>query len=330
MSWAYAFETLNMGIFLAAGGFLVLGYSLWKKQERELVFVAIWSALMLLITIQHQRFLYYFTINIVLLSAICITEPLHWENNPLCQCVSSFFSRNEENSPAVIPGKKPPAPSKQGKKKRVEPAPVKARAAGTYVAGICIIAVCLLAVIHLALSTQQDYQYGISAKDREIPGDWIDSLGWLNRNTADPGIDYFGQYTPQSYSRPADSYGIMAVWDAGHWITFFAHRPPITNPFQDNLGGAKGTAAFFLSENESKAAGILAAYGGRYVITDSTMAVDRFTNLVPWQSGSVDISRYIKWFLVPDAEDPWRLMKIHKYDNGYFQTMVARLHNFGK
>jgi dolichyl-diphosphooligosaccharide--protein glycosyltransferase len=120
----------------------------------------------------------------------------------------------------------------------------------------------------------------------------------------------------------------MAVWDAGHWITFFAHRPPITNPFQDNLGGATGTAAFFLSENESKATGILAAYRGRYVITDSTMAVDRFTNLVPWATGSVDISPYIKWFLLPEAEDRSHLKKVHRYDNGYFQTLVVRLHNF--
>ena len=59
--------------------------------------------------------------------------------------------------------------------------------------------------------------------------------------------------TRKPYSPPADSYGIMAVWDAGHWITFFAHRLPITNPFQDNLGGVQGTAAFFLAANESKA-----------------------------------------------------------------------------
>ncbi|RPI39762.1 MAG: oligosaccharyl transferase, archaeosortase A system-associated [Methanoregulaceae archaeon] len=327
LSWANAFETLNAGIFLAAGGFLALGYSLWKKQERELIFFAIWSVLMLLITIQHQRFLYYFTVNIVLLSAICITEPLRWENNPLCQDVSSFFSRNEESSPAIIPGKKPPAPSKQGRKKRVEPVPVKARPAGTYLAGICIIAVCLLAVIHLALSIQQDYQYGMSARERVIPGDWMESLTWLNRNTPDTGIDYFGQYDRKLYTPPKNSYGIMAVWDAGHWNTFFAHRVPITNPFQDNLGGGRGTAAFFLAENESKGISILNEFRGRYIITDSSMAVDRFTNLVPWVSGSVDISRYIKWFLVPDAKDPLQLTKVHKYDDGYFRTMVVRLHN---
>jgi dolichyl-phosphooligosaccharide-protein glycotransferase len=327
-SWANAFDTFNVGIILAAGGFLVLGYSLWKRQERELIFFAVWSALMLLVTLQHQKFVYYFTVNIVLLSAICITEPLRWENTMVFRYVSRYFSKKGENTPAGTPQKKSSAQPKPGKKKRTDPVPAKARSAGTYLAGFCIIAVCLLAVVHLSISIQQDYQYGMSAKQREIPDDWIESLDWLNANTPDPGIDYFGQYDQYLYTPPANSYGIMAVWDAGHWITFFAHRMPITNPFQDNLSGNKGTAAFFLAENESKATSILMVYKGRYVITDSTMAVDRFTNLVPWQSGSADISHYIKWFLVPDAKNPLNLKKIHKYDNGYFQTMVVKLHNF--
>ena len=328
LSWANAFDMLNVGILLAAGGFLVLGYSLWKRQERELIFFAVWSVLMLLITIQHQRFVYYFTVNIVLLSAICITEPFRWKENPMRQSVSSFFLGDTENSPPGISEKKQSLPAKQGKKKRSEPAQKKQPAAGTYLAGICIIAVCLLALVHVALSLQQDYQYAMTAKERVIPEDWMESLEWLDTNTPDPGIDYFGQYDEDLYTPPSDSYGIMAVWDAGHWITFFAHRMPITNPFQDNLGGTRGTAAFFLAKNESQATDIMDAYRGRYVITDSSMAIDRFTNLVPWESGSVDISQYIKWFLVPDTENPLYLKKIHKFDDGYFQTMVVKLHNF--
>jgi dolichyl-phosphooligosaccharide-protein glycotransferase len=326
-SWTNAFDTVNVAILLAAGGFLVLGYSLWKQPEPERVFFAVWSALMLLITIQHQRFLYYFTINIVLLAAICITEPLRWQHNPVSRYFSSGITEDVSSGPAGSSDEDPSTRPKPGKKKKI-PAPQKNNAAGTYLAGLCIIAVCLLAVVHVALSLQQDYQYGMSAREREIPGDWIDSLTWLGQNTPDPGIGYFGQYEENLYTPPADSYGIMAVWDAGHWITFFAHRLPITNPFQDNLGGARGTAAFFLAENESKATGILNAFQGRYVITDSTMAVDRFTNLVPWQKGSVDISHYIKWFLVPDAGNPSYLKKVHKYDDGYFQTMVVKLHIF--
>jgi oligosaccharyl transferase (archaeosortase A-associated) len=326
-SWANAFGTLNVGIILAAGGFLVLGYSLWKNQERELLFVAVWSALMLLITIQHQRFLTYFTVNIVLLAAICITEPFRWESaGGLYQRLSGVSTVQDAGSGALP--ENPPARRKPQKRKQRDPSAGNERSAGMYLAGICILAVCLLTVIHLALSIQQDYQYGMSAKEQVIPDDWMESLDWLKTNTPDPGVDYFGKYEAGSYTMPAESYGIIAVWDAGHWITFFAHRLPITNPFQDNLGGPNGTASFFLAGNETEATGIIEAYRGRYVITDSAMAVDRFTNLVPWVSGSVDISRYIKWFLVPDTADPLNLKKVHRYDNDYFQTMVVRLHNF--
>jgi asparagine N-glycosylation enzyme membrane subunit Stt3 len=121
---------------------------------------------------------------------------------------------------------------------------------------------------------------------------------------------------------------IYRVFSTLHWITFIAHRIPITNPFQDNLGGTGGAAAFFLSRNESKADAIFENFRGKYIITDSDMAVDTFTNLVPWQSASVDISPYIKWFLIPDAQDSSRLLKIHRFDDDYFQTMVVRLHSF--
>jgi dolichyl-diphosphooligosaccharide--protein glycosyltransferase len=63
-------------------------------------------------------------------------------------------------------------------------------------------------------------------------------------------------------------------------------------------------------------------------ITNSDMAVDTFTNLVPWPAGSVDISPYIKWFLKPDPANPAQLHKVHLYDKAYFTTMVVRLHNF--
>jgi dolichyl-phosphooligosaccharide-protein glycotransferase len=327
-SWANAFDTLNMGIVLAAGGFLVLGYVLWKKKERELLFFSVWSVLMLFITIQHQRFLYYFTINIILLAAICITEPFRWESNPFRNVISSFFAGRSDNDPAGIYQERSLPQIKTGKKKKHDPAPVKMPGTGKYLAGVCIIGICLLTAAHIAISIQQDYQYGMNARERMIPGDWLDSLAWLGNNTPNPGIDYFGQYDQKQFSAPADSYGIMAVWDAGHWITFFAHRLPVTNPFQDNLGGKRGTAAFFLAENESDATHIIKAYQGRYVITDSVMAVDRFTNLVPWVSGSVDVSHYIKWFLAPDVKNNLHLTKIHLFDDGYFQTMVVKLHNF--
>ncbi len=325
-SLANAYDTLNAGILLLAGGFLVLVYLLRKGQDRGQVFLAVWSVLMLFLTIQHQRFLYYFTITIILLMAFCITESLSWPGNPAGRLLKKLLP---EDSGPVVPEKqqepKPESPGRKGTKKKK---PVSAPSPVPALAGIGGIAICIITLAFLGLSLQQDVGYGLSAPERVIPDDWLASLDWMKTNTPDPQIAYFTQYNQSGYTPPPQSYGVMAVWDAGHWITFFAHRPAITNPFQDNLAGPRGAAAFFLEENEENATGILKLYRGRYVITDSAMAVDRFTNLVPWRSGSTDISRYIKWFLLPAAGDPLRLEKTHRYDSGYFQTMVARLHNF--
>jgi oligosaccharyl transferase (archaeosortase A-associated) len=326
LPWSFsgAFDAFNVAIFLAAGGFLVLGYHLVKKQDRELIFFAVWSVVMLLLTIRFQRFQYYFTINITLLSALCITEPFRWDLDAVLRRMPPGLGmRGDKPSP-----EKQPLHEKQAKKKRSAPAIKNPVGTAGMLKLACLAAVCILTVTHIGLSLSRDFHYAITPGDRVIPPDWLESLEWLRTGTPDPGIGYFDEYNSRNYTAPPDSYGILAVWDAGHWITFFSHRTPVTNPFQDNLGGESGTAAFFLSDNETQATGILKNFRGRYVITDSTMAVDRFTNLVPWKSGSVDISQYIKWFLIADPQDTPHLKKIHLFDDRYFQTMVVRLHTF--
>ncbi len=328
-----AWENFNVAIILMAGGLLVLGYTAIKNNNNQSVFLLTWSLVILLLTIRFQRFAYFFTVNIVLLTAICITETIDWRKDLIVTHglkLGSYIS----NSP-VSPidagkedsGKKSIAPKKSSKKitKSTDKSPSNHH---EFMKNSIVVSVLLLTAVLLAISISQDISYGLDTPQHEISPDWIESLTWLQENTPSTGVDYYKTYDSRDFSYPAESYGIIAVWDAGHWITFFAHRIPVTNPFQDHLSGASGTAAYFLSQNESQADDILHAFGAKYVITNSDMAIDTFTNLVPWQSNSVDISPYIKWFMQPDEKNPSRLQKIHLYDNAYFQTMVARLHNF--
>ncbi len=314
-----------------AGGFLILGYKLVQKRSNESVFLLVWSVFMILLTIRFQRFVYFFTVNVVMLAAICMAEPFTWSDNPIIKYLKPFFSRSVKGSISPTgaennPSKKPV----QKKEKKNAPKPTKKNAVQytDRLKDLAVISILILTIGLFVSSLYADIQFGFSTPYRQISPDWIESLEWMKENTPLTGIDYYKQYDMQGFSYPSQSYGIMAAWDAGHWITFFAHRIPITNPFQDNLAGPKGAAAFFLSTNESKADAILEDFGGKYVITDSNMAVDSFTNLVPWQRGSVDISAYIKWFVKPDATDSSRLLKVHRFDNDYFQTMVVRLHSF--
>jgi dolichyl-phosphooligosaccharide-protein glycotransferase len=309
---------------------------------------------MLLLAIQFQRIVIYFTVNVVLLSALCIAEPIRWREDTLIGYLSTLFSRffpgsespmatNQDHSGHTAPkNAQDPRQDKKvhadasGKsrfpvknKKTAPKRPVKNPVHFTGLLKDCIlIIVVILTVVFFFVSFSQDISYGLSTPQHQLSPDWVESLEWLQANTPQTGVDYFKQYEARGFSYSPQAYGIMAIWDAGHWITFIAHRIPITNPFQNNLNGPTGTAAFFITGNESIADDILAKYGGRYVITDSSMAVDRFTNLVPWVSGSTDISSYVKWFMMPDRNNPQQLQKIHLYDNAYFQTMVARLHNF--
>jgi len=326
-----AWENFTVALILMAGGLLLLVYSGIKKRNSQSVFLLVWSVVMILLTIRFQRFVYFFTVNVVVLAALCIAEPIGWRETPLMYYLTTVFSCFFKGT--VSPGdadrnqSKKPAPKKEKKNTQKRPAAHPVNYPDT-LKDLAVISIIILTIGLFAISLYDDIQYGVSTPHHEISPDWVESLEWLQENTPQTGIDYFQQYDMQGFSYPSESYGVMAVWDAGHWITFIAHRIPITNPFQDSLGGSGGAAAFFLSRDESKADAILQNFRGKYVITDSNMAVDSFTNLVPWQSASVDISPYIKWFLIPDTKDSSHLLKVHRFDDDYFQTMVVRLQSF--
>jgi dolichyl-phosphooligosaccharide-protein glycotransferase len=330
---AGAWENFNFALILMAGGLVWLGYTVLKKRDSHSVFLLIWSLFMLLLTIRFQRFAYFFTVNIVLLSAICITESIGLREDFFFRYWSGIVSPVPDSTHSPVdtgtdnPRKKTATTKKDFRK--INKSTVKSPAdTDKFLKSSIVFSVLLLTMAMVAFSLSQDVAYGISTPEHEISEDWKESLTWLQSNTPDTGVDYYKSYEPGSYSYPPESYGVLAVWDAGHWITFFSQRIPITNPFQDNLGGRSGAAAYFLSQNESQANIILHSLGGKYVITNSEMAIDTFTNLVPWQSNSVDISPYIKWFMLPDFYNPSQLHLIHMYDRAYFQTMVSRLHNF--
>ncbi len=327
-----AWDYFGLALLLTVGGFLVLGYSVLKKPKAEWIFLLIWSIVMLLLTVKFQRFDYYSTVNIVLLSAICITEPFRWQDAGVKAKISSLVSRIVP-APSAASGVEGPqgrpsgAPERSGKKKRTPRSRDDRDARGTLKV-LCLALVLLLTVVLVGVSVYKDLDQGLHTPDHELSPDWIESLRWLGNATPATGVDYFGEYPSSGYRYPNSWYGILASWDSGHWITFFAHRIPITNPFQDNLAGSNGADAFFLEQNEPQADAILEGLGGRYVIVDSTLAVDKFTNLIPWASDSTDISPYISWFMLPEPGNTKNLDKVHRFNDGYFQTVVSRLYNF--
>ncbi len=322
-----AWANFNFALILALGGLVSVGYALIKKRESNAVFLVVWSVVMLLMTIQYQRFQYYFTVNIVMLAAICIADALTMREEKLRQffalAVSRFYP--SQGVSKDTPKDKPSGSISKQNKKKEQKRPVRNPVnIIESLKDILLIIVIIITAAFVVTSLSQDIGYVLDTPGHTLSPDWIESLKWLGANSPDTGVDYYQSYDAKGFFYPSQAYGILAFWDAGHWITVLSHRIPITNPFQNNLDGANGGAAFFLSTNESKANPILEKLGGKYIVTNSDMAVDTFTNLVPWQSHSTDISPYIKWFVIPDTDDSSHLLKVHRYVNGYFQTMVVR------
>ena len=333
MPWTLsgAFANFNVSLILMAGGLLIIGYTFVKKRDHEVCFLLVWSFVMIFLTIHYQRFQLYLTIPVALLAAICIAEPLGWRQNEISTFItmrcSRFLPVHESQTGAqvttpkkITPGIKRKKSSGASRDRNSPKEPVK---------DISFLMVIALTIILVVISSVQDYQYAMNVQQREIIPDWTASLNWMMNNTPDTGVSYFAAYNQTTFQYPPEAYGIMSWWDYGHWITFFAHRIPITNPFQNNLYGSNGAAAFFLSDNESNADSILESFKGTYVITDSNTAITVFSGILPWENGgSAEVSPYIKSGYLPSSQNPSQLLWSSRYADPYFQTMIVRLHIF--
>lgn len=147
---------------------------------------------------------------------------------------------------------------------------------------------------HILQATVFNSKLTISDQDR------YDVCDWLKNNTPDPGLDYYELYKEPGladYKYPDSAYGILAVWDFGHMITYYGHRIPVANPFHQGNGrkNADGTitpgyATFFLAEDEKTATGYLDELRVKYVIADSgsANADGVYQQLIKWQQDGFD------------------------------------------
>jgi dolichyl-phosphooligosaccharide-protein glycotransferase len=325
-----AWQNFNLFLLLGAGGLAFLALRMRKRWRREDILLGTWALSLLAITLLHGRFEYYLAAPLTLLSALCVVEAVERGLPGILQ--GALWRPGGPVSPKGR-GDSPPAGGagtrRKGKKKpkSVEKTPEKGTAGSRYPAIAAAVVLAAL-VAGSGISLWVDIQSGLQVPYREIPPDWLETLSWMEAGTPPPGVDYFGKYDPEDFSYPPGSYGVMATWDAGHWITFFARRIPNVNPFQDNLQWENGGAAFLLSQTEEKAARILDGLGTRFVITEIWTATDSFTAQIPWVDPTVNITPYMSGFLRPGADDPARLSFVEFYDDAYYQSMLVRLQVF--
>jgi len=172
-----------------------------------------------------------------------------------------------------------------------------------------------------------------SCKLLQSESDRYETCEWLKDNTPDTGVDYYQLYKEpginkttgkvNSYQYPDSAYGILAVWDFGHMITYYGHRIPVSNPFQEGIGRKNkdgtiipGYATFFLERDEKTAIGYLDQLKAKYVIADSASANTDgvYQQMIKWQQDNFE------GYLTKDGEN----IDMEKY----YASMIARLSLF--
>lgn len=329
-TWEVAWSSYN-GLLLVSGtGLILLVLSVLVKRDRpEQVFLLVWTVAVLFLTIQHRRFEIYLPVIAALLSAYCILRCFRYIPVDSIRDRLGLLAPVQPEDPA-LPGDKAAGPEKKRKSRgssRTSPAGSGRSLATAYRIG-AVALIILVVPVSVVLSVAQDYSVVSELHDHQkIPAAWMEITGWLGNRTPAVGIDYYASYT-SPFTYPAGSYGIIANWDKGHWITFFSRRIPVTNPFQDNLAGTQGVAAYFVSSNEKTADSLLSKLGGRYIVTDTKMEIMSIFNLLKWRDADTDENAYHKWFLSPDPQNPSHYRMTWFYDDAYYQTMIVRLHQF--
>ena len=115
-----AWEDSNIFLLLMAGGFVLLASHLRRERRREGLFIAVWAAFLVILTIFHSTFEYYLAVPLILLSAFCIVETLRYGSGELKAGIPSA-SRGcspdpRQGNPTGIPVH--PGSTRRGRRKR--------------------------------------------------------------------------------------------------------------------------------------------------------------------------------------------------------------------
>ncbi|MDD1758371.1 MAG: oligosaccharyl transferase, archaeosortase A system-associated [Methanotrichaceae archaeon] len=281
---------------------LMLGYL--RSLRPTYLLVVVWSLIMLLLVLAQNRFAYYYSVDVALLTGYLTIWIL--QKAGLNELEGSLSKTND---------------------------PVKFLTSNMKVLLAAILIFFLLIYPGLSLSV-------LTAKYTSGPdSDWVTSTAWLQNNTPSTGMELYKIYQypgkGQKYAYPSEAYGVMSWWDYGHLIETIGHRIPNANPFQQGIGnltaGAPGSSPFFLAQNESNAEKILANLdknrslykNTKYVMIDWDMATGKFYAMTAWSN--IPITKYYGYFYQPQGD---QLVPVGVYRDPFFETMTSRLFYF--
>ncbi len=314
-----AWSSYNIGLIFFIAGLALLLFVVVKQREKTSLFVLVWSAVLLSITILHMRYEYYLAVAVSLVIGLLfgylVGVVQAWP-------VSTAKPYGQQKAPLVERKAQDREKTDRGKKKAKMPGKPAARSPASNPQYYTLVLVGVF-LAFFAASAYHDYQTLTITRTDVLPAEWSEALNWAKSNLPDPGVPYIGIYDQENWTYPDTAYGVLSWWDYGHWITVIARKIPVTNPFQDNVRGRNGASAYFLSQSEDEAERIADHMGVRYVISDDRMGNTKFLSMIPWYNDSLSEGYFTTTFANPSAggNDVWYI------DAPYYHTMVGRLQN---
>lgn len=305
-------DNFALGGYVVFLGLAVLAYEAFKKNSQEKNFLFIWTLMIFWAMLQQNRFAYYFSVNVAILSAYVGMMIADWTG---LKTLGADF-RAKVKTAAEIPDF------------------IQKNINTKKILSIPILLIIVLALVIPSYGLAMGYTQGTGGPN----GQWIESLTWMRYNTPDPGLDFYESYEAPAdgelYQYPDTAYGVMSWWDYGHWIEVIGRRIPNANPFQQGVGGRRnsleeenqpGAATFFTAQSEEEATAVLEAVhpdpdkaGARYVISNGRMATEIYMAMAAW---TLDEEGYVQQVWVGDHYET-----IWPQTMRYYNSMESRLH----
>ena len=238
----FFFGSYGLGFYTAMIGIAVVaGRAVFSDRPRgEELFVAVFTAVMVVFTMTQLRFDYYLVIGIAAANAFLVGR------------IFTFVDLQDVRRDVT----------------NVKPYQVLIVIAILFVvAGPFVVTAAPMSAADSAArpGEYQDWQGGLEYLSTETP-----EVGEYGGNDSE-NLEYYGTYgRTDDYVYEDGQYGVIAWWDYGHYITYGGERVPVANPFQQH---ATESADFLLSDNESESIRILEEDSGegagtRYVMID--------------------------------------------------------------
>jgi len=339
LTLSMAWQQFTTCFYVALISLAILAYAVFKKGSPGKTLLLVWSLTMLGATFAQNRFTYYFTVNVAILTAYFCWKVLEFVVNQRRASVAASGDDGGGKKLKGSPRGVKPAKQAKGKKAAAGKAGTGARGLRGRVPGPVLSGVAIAVVFFLAFFPNIQPAIHRASAIIEPDDDWHSTLVWMKDNTPDPfpNADFYYQLYEKppagtEYDYPESAYGVMSLWDYGHWITEIAHRIPNSNPHQ---AGAVETARFFTAQDEASANEILDELGSRYVIVDVDMAtafarVDgklqtgKFYAFPVW-AGKDEDEFYETYYV----RNQGSLQPVILFYPEYYQSMCVRLYTFG-